>query len=102
VCGEGIGDVSADVNVLVTPVRRAATSALSVSVSVSVSEWEREMEEGRPVARKIQTDSRSPSLSLKRTHLGPGGGERLAGECVRGVVCPEMTLRPREHLREDF
>jgi hypothetical protein len=103
VFSEGIGVISIVVNII--PLHCRAVNELSVSVSVSVSEWEwewgREMEEGRPVGRKRRTDSSSPSSSLKCTDLGLGGGEWL-GERESGVFGSEMTLRPREHLRDDF
>jgi hypothetical protein len=95
VFGEGIDGISVIVKTVLLHCCSASTLPASVSVSVSVSESEcrLEMEEGRPVGRKKQTDSSSPSSSLKWTHLGLGRGEWL-GECVSGVFGLEMEPRP--------
>jgi hypothetical protein len=95
VFGEGIDGISTVMNIVPPHCCSVSALAASVSVSVSVSESESglEMEEGRPVGRKRQTDSNSPSSSLKWTHLGLGRGEWL-GECMSAVFGLEMALRP--------
>ena len=63
----------------------------SRSVSDSVLEWEPEMENGRPVARKKQTDSSSPPLSLKQM-LFRGDGRVLA-RALGGASAESVLLK---------
>jgi hypothetical protein len=95
--GEGIGDIS----MTFRSVSASRCVALSRSLSVSVSVGEPKMEHGLPVVRKKQTDSSSPSLSLKRT-IFPHAERELTRESGEADAEAVLQLQELERLRHDL